>query len=182
MKITIMSDTHGSRTAFQKALEAAGACDLFLHAGDILYHGPRNPLPEGYDPAALAGAINALDRPFIAAAGNCDAPVDQLMLAVPVQAPYALVYLERQVILVTHGHITGEEELLSLARKWGVSLVVTGHTHVKRLEKKNEVYVLNPGSCALPKDGSPSIVLLEDGRAQFINISSGEIIQSQELQ
>ncbi|MFZ5640610.1 MAG: phosphodiesterase [Bacillota bacterium] len=181
MRITIMSDTHGSRTAFQKALEAAGPCDLILHAGDILYHGPRNLLPEGYDPGELAQAINNLDKPFIAAAGNCDAPVDQLMLSVPVQAPYALVYLERMLILVTHGHAAGEEELIGLARQWGVKLLVTGHTHVKRLEKRNGVYLLNPGSCALPKDGSPSVAVLEDFRVHFINIESKETIQSQAL-
>ena len=88
MKIAIISDTHGSITAFNRAMEVAGPCDFIVHAGDILYHGPRNPLPEGYKPQELANAINALDVPFVAAAGNCDAPIDQALLSVPIQAPY----------------------------------------------------------------------------------------------
>ncbi len=31
-----------------------------LIAGRSLYHGPRNPLPEGYNPLAVSEALNAL--------------------------------------------------------------------------------------------------------------------------
>ena len=52
MKIMIAADIHGS------ALYCRQLCELFkdsgaqklLLLGDILYHGPRNALPQGYDP------------------------------------------------------------------------------------------------------------------------------------
>ena len=34
-------------------------CAQFL-LGDLLYHGPRNPLPEGYEPPAVAKLLNVL--------------------------------------------------------------------------------------------------------------------------
>jgi putative phosphoesterase len=181
MRIALMSDTHGSVTAFNKSVQLVQNCDFILHAGDVLYHGPRNPLPEGYDPKELADAINKLDVPFICAAGNCDATVDQAMLSVPIQAPYASVFVENIRILVTHGHESTEVDLFHLAEKWNINVVITGHTHVKRIEKRGKTTFINPGSCALPKDGIPSIGLIEDFKITLINLDSGEIIQSGEL-
>ena len=50
MKIGVMSDTHGSLPYFEKALDLLKDCDVLFHIGDVLYHGPRNDLPEGYNP------------------------------------------------------------------------------------------------------------------------------------
>ena len=52
MKLFIASDIHGSAYWCRKMLDAfekSGAEKLVL-LGDILYHGPRNDLPDGYDP------------------------------------------------------------------------------------------------------------------------------------
>jgi hypothetical protein len=178
MKIGIMSDTHGSLTAFQKVLDAFGPCDFILHAGDVLYHGPRNPLPDGYNPRELAEAINRLEVPFIAAAGNCDAPIDQVLICVPIQSPYALFCTNKFRVLVNHGHEKSEEELLGLSAKWGINILVTGHTHVKRLEKKNGIIMVNPGSCALPKDSIPSAAVMDEREIKLINIENKNVIET----
>ncbi|MCR4432112.1 MAG: phosphodiesterase [Tepidanaerobacteraceae bacterium] len=177
MKIGIMSDTHGSLTAFKKALEVLGSCDFILHAGDILYHGPRNPLPEGYNPRELAEAINRLEMPFVAASGNCDAPIDSMLISVPIQSPYALICLDKFRILVNHGHEKSEDELVDLAVKWHIDILVTGHTHVKRLEKRNRIILVNPGSCSLPKDGISSAAVMEGNEIRLVNIKD-EIVVS----
>ncbi|HHW02118.1 MAG TPA: phosphodiesterase [Thermoanaerobacterales bacterium] len=176
MRIGIVSDTHGSLTAFKKALEALGPCDFILHAGDILYHGPRNPLPEGYDPRELAQTINRLEIPFIAAAGNCDAPIDQVLIDFPIQAPYALFCTEKLRVLINHGHEKSVEELVDLASRWRMDILVTGHTHVKRLERKNGLLIVNPGSCSLPKDGIPSAAVMDENGIKLINILDGNVI------
>ena len=54
MKWMIASDIHGSAYYCEKALcrtflTGKGA-DRLLLLGDLLYHGPRNDLPEGYAP------------------------------------------------------------------------------------------------------------------------------------
>ena len=50
MKIMIASDIHGSAHYCRRMLDAFDRedADRLLLLGDILYHGPRNDLPEGY--------------------------------------------------------------------------------------------------------------------------------------
>jgi len=79
MRIGFISDTHGGLAGWQEAMAGPFAeADLIIHCGDLLYHGPRNPMPKGYDPAALAQAMNASPAPLLIARGNCDSDVDQL--------------------------------------------------------------------------------------------------------
>ena len=51
MKLMIASDIHGCATAAEKLRERfyQEEADYLLLLGDLLYHGPRNPLSEGYD-------------------------------------------------------------------------------------------------------------------------------------
>ena len=52
MKLIFASDIHGSAYYCEKLLERyrAEAAQKLILLGDILYHGPRNALPRGYDP------------------------------------------------------------------------------------------------------------------------------------
>ena len=55
MKIGIISDTHGSATAWSMAYEKyLMHTEQILHAGDVLYHGPRNQISDVYCPSLLA--------------------------------------------------------------------------------------------------------------------------------
>ena len=52
MKILFASDLHGSASAAEKVLEwlEKEGADRFFLLGDLLYHGPRNDLPDRYEP------------------------------------------------------------------------------------------------------------------------------------
>lgn len=52
MKIMFISDIHGSFKFLKKSLDnfEIERANKLVILGDILYHGPRNDLPEGYDP------------------------------------------------------------------------------------------------------------------------------------
>ena len=52
MKLLIASDLHGSAFYTEKLLEryAKEGAERLILLGDILYHGPRNDLPERYAP------------------------------------------------------------------------------------------------------------------------------------
>ena len=103
MKIGVMSDTHGHELRFAKAVEKIFPdADLIMHAGDVLYHGPRNPMLEDYNPLNLANRINELKIPIIIARGNCDSDVDQNVINVPIQSPYAYVFAFGKRIVMTH--------------------------------------------------------------------------------
>ena len=108
MKLFFASDLHGSLPATEKVLElyrASGAQYLVL-LGDILNHGPRNPIPEGYNPPAVAEKLNELSQEIIAVRGNCDSEVDQMLLSFPMMMDYSWVLLESgQRIFLTHGHL-----------------------------------------------------------------------------
>ena len=62
MKWMIASDIHGSAPACAALLErfhAEGAQRLLL-LGDLLYHGPRNDLPEGYRPKEVISLLSGV--------------------------------------------------------------------------------------------------------------------------
>lgn len=177
MRIGVISDTHGSLKYFERAIESIGRCDYILHAGDVLYHGPRNPLPDGYCPKDLAERINDLDN-IIFASGNCDSDVDQMVISHPIQSPYAFVNMEKLKIMVCHGYKDSVENLIEYAKKMGANIFVFGHSHVKKLYKSESLVVLNPGSTSLPKDGTHSAAVIEDGRISLIDISNGDTIET----
>lgn len=163
MKWLIASDLHGSAYYGGMLLDAVkreGASRLLL-LGDILYHGPRNDLPEGYSPKALAALLNASPVPVYAVRGNCDAAIDQCVLSFPLMADYMLLEAGEHVLFLTHGDNWNAENLPPL--KEGDALI-HGHTHVPLNITKNGVRVLNPGSVSIPKEGSSrGYIVLEDG-------------------
>ena len=82
MKYIIASDLHGSALYCGKLLErrkAEGAEGILL-LGDVLYHGPRNDLPEGYAPKEVIAMLNPLKENILCVRGNCEAEVDQMVL------------------------------------------------------------------------------------------------------
>ena len=107
MKLVIASDLHGAAPAV-RALAArieAEAPDRVLLLGDLLYHGPRNDLPEGYAPREVAAVLNGMAARITAVRGNCDAEVDQMVLDFPCLADYALVEADGHLLYLTHGHV-----------------------------------------------------------------------------
>ena len=183
MKIGVMSDTHGSLVYFEKALEVLSDCDILLHAGDDLYHGPRNDLPKGYNPKGVISKINELDNILIAR-GNCDADVDQMVINHPIQGPYVLSQFGETRILINHGYVDSKEETIKKAKSMGADILILGHTHVKELFVDENLIVINPGSTSIPKDGSHSVATIDiiqthdelDLDINLIDINTNEVI------
>lgn len=180
MKLGIISDTHGSLTYFNKALSYLNDCEYILHAGDVLYHGPRNPLPDGYNPKELAVKINSLNN-LIFASGNCDSDVDQMVINHPIQTPFVFSKLNDLNILICHGYRKSKEDTIKMAKDYNADILISGHTHVKELYKDGSLIVLNPGSTSLPKDGTHSIAIVEDNSIKLINIITGEILKEMSI-
>jgi len=184
LKIGIVSDTHGDLRTCRRVWEKCfGDAQLVIHAGDVLYHGPRNPIAEGYDPAGLAEFLNACPVPLLVARGNCDADVDRLVLQYPLP-PFLFMQFGGLRIMVEHGDGSGldRQYMVDTGRKYGVHLFITGHTHQRMLEKVEEVVILNPGSPSLPKgDGKPSVALLERGRLRVLDVLTGETLAEMDL-
>lgn len=163
MKWMIASDVHGSAVWCRRmlaAFEREGA-DRLLLLGDLLYHGPRNDLPEGYSPKEVIGMLNGMKERVFCVRGNCEAEVDQMVLEFPVLAEYCLLEAAGRLVFATHGHHFNLQEP-PLLRPGDVLL--HGHTHVPAKAQHAGWWYLNPGSVALPKEGSAhSYMTLEEG-------------------
>lgn len=96
MKIMIASDIHGSAHYCRRMLEAFDreGADRLLLLGDILYHGPRNDLPEGYAPKEVIAMLNERKSQTFCVRGNCDTEVDQMVLEFPILADYCILTLD----------------------------------------------------------------------------------------
>ena len=164
MKWMIASDLHGSyfyASQMQQAFEREQA-DRLLLLGDLLYHGPRNDLPEGYAPKQVMPLLNGMKDRLLCVRGNCDAEVDQMVLEFPVLADYAVLPVGRRLVYATHGHVYNPKTPPPLAPG---DILLHGHTHIPAWEPfgQGSLY-LNPGSVSLPKEGSAhSYMTLENG-------------------
>ena len=173
MKILIASDIHGSALYCERLLERyrAEGADRLLLLGDILYHGPRNDLPEGYAPKAVIAMLNPLKNELLCTRGNCDTEVDQMVLDFPILADYALIQSGERTIFATHGHNFNTEKLPPL--KTG-DILLHGHTHIPVCEVHEDFIYMNPGSVSIPKQNSPhSYMILEDGKFLWKNLDGG---------
>lgn len=163
MKIIFASDIHGSAEYCRRLLAAykrenAGALALL---GDILYHGPRNPLPAEYNPAFVAKTLEEVKGDIICVRGNCDSEVDQLVLPFNVLSDYAALFVDGIKIYLSHGH----RELPPLCAG---DVFISGHTHVPLKKCENGVHFLNPGSVSLPKENSKrGYIVYENGVFAF---------------
>ncbi|SHF18958.1 hypothetical protein SAMN02746089_01444 [Caldanaerobius fijiensis DSM 17918] len=180
MKIGIISDTHGDYRSWEKAWNFLNNADVIFHAGDVLYHGPRNPIPEGYDPKKLSNALNTCSIPLLIAQGNCDAHVDQMMLDIPIQTPYVFSIIYGKRFMIQHGHNISDEDIHNLVRRYKLDFFITGHTHIPLLKKIDSCILINPGSTSLSKreDKINSLGLIEDGTVRIIDVETGENILS----
>lgn len=163
MKFLIASDIHGSAKWCRLLLEAfeREKADMLLLCGDILYHGPRNPLPDKYAPMEVAEMLSSVRDKILCVRGNCDSEVDQMVLPFPLTPDYAAVYADGKKIYLSHGH----RDVPPLNDG---DVYVTGHTHVPHKVCEDGVLYLNPGSVSLPKDGSAhGYIVYENGEFAF---------------
>ena len=174
MKILIASDIHGSAFYCQKLLEnyENEKADRLLLLGDILYHGPRNDLPEGYAPKQVIELLNAYKDDIYCVRGNCEAEVDQMVLQFPVMADYLLMPVGTRMIYATHGHIFNKENRPPMKKG---DILLNGHTHISACEEYEDYVYMNPGSVSIPKDGTPhSYMILENGEFIWKSLDGAE--------
>ena len=174
MRLMIASDIHGAAGNCGELLDAFDRekADRLLLLGDILYHGPRNDLPDGYAPKEVIALLNARKSDLLCVRGNCDTEVDQMVLEFPILADYALLEADGMRIYATHGHIYHPDHLPPLQKG---DVLLYGHTHIPAWDRKEGILCLNPGSVSIPKAGSArGYILLESGVFRWKTLSGGE--------
>ena len=161
MKLMIASDIHGSAFYCSKMIEAykREKADKLLLLGDILYHGPRNDLPEEYAPKKVIEMLNSIKEEILCVRGNCDTEVDQMVLEFPVMAEYCILYLDNHMVFATHGHKFNPMDKPLLKKG---DILLNGHTHVPKCERIEEFIYMNPGSVSIPKENSAHSYMIWD--------------------
>lgn len=152
MKYFVASDIHGSAWYCRLMLEAfeREQADAILLLGDILYHGPRNDLPQEYNTRAVAEMLNPYAGQITCVRGNCDAEVDQMVLQFPILSCQISLQLFGHSFLLTHGHHTNIDCLPQNRTEY----LLYGHTHVPLNAVRQGIRCLNPGSVSIPKEDS----------------------------
>lgn len=171
MKVLVFSDVHGSAYFCNKVINLYNQldCHQAVLLGDVYYHGPRNPLPQGYDPMSVADLLNSFDGHLVVVKGNCDAEVDQMISRFTFKASYTQKIGKRKVFF-THGHKYHEKNLPKSLKQGDV--LFHGHTHVAGVKvAKSGVLVANPGSVSLPKDGCNSFAVIDENGIAFYDVN-----------
>ena len=181
MRILIASDLHGSLDSLRLLIAKAGELrpDMIALLGDLVYHGPRNPLPGGYDTASVLSDMPSLLQlpcPVTAVRGNCDAEVDVNLMPFPMPDS-AWIEADNLRIFASHGHHLPENP--PLAGIPSGTVILRGHTHIPRAETAAGYQFWNPGSMSLPKGGFPaSYGLYENGIFRVLDLDDREIMRS----
>ena len=174
VRILFCSDLHGSPESLRLLLHRAGELkpDLFVLLGDLLYHGPRNPLRPDYAPQEVVKMLNPLRNRILAVRGNCDAEVDQLLLEFPMMSDSSMLFADGYKFFLTHGHLWSPEKLPPITED---SIFAFGHIHLPVLERlASGVTVFNPGSISLPKGGQPaSFGFFSEDVLRILNLENG---------
>lgn len=154
MKILIVSDTHGKDENLKKVLEKEQPVDRLIHLGDI----EENP----------SRIRQIADCPVDIACGNNDFEGN-----IPKEKE---ITLGKFRVLLTHGHyyyVSLDTKMLRReARARSFDIAMYGHTHRPKIEEKDDVVLLNPGSLSYPRQEGrkPSYIVMEirdDGDADY---------------
>lgn len=177
MKLMFASDIHGSKAFCEKLLVRYmdESPEKLILLGDLLYHGPRNDLPEEYDPKRVVTLLNLVKDHVLCIKGNCDCDVDQMVLKFPILSQYGCVCVDGITMYLTHGDVYNMENPLPMCEH---DILIYGHTHVPMAEENENGFFLNPGSVSIPKEGSEnSYMIYEDGIFTWKNLDGKEFLK-----
>ena len=147
MLIGLISDTHipdRMKELPEKVFEAFKDVEMILHAGDVTSQEVIEKLEE--------------IAPVTAIQGNTDRIVG---LDLP---KTAVVEAEELKIGVIHGEVyprADTQQLHYLEKQLDVDILVSGHSHQPKVEKVEDVLLINPGSPTVPRLADRTIMILE---------------------
>ena len=176
MKLIICSDIHGDLDSAKRVIDAykAEGAEKIIILGDILYHGPRNDLPDTYAPKEVITLLNGYKDKILAVRGNCDTEVDQMVLDFPILADYAYLVVDGLSVVLTHGHKFNTQTPMPLREG---EILLHGHTHILTAEAFGcgNTY-MNPGSVAIPKGGNPRSYMVYENKTFTVKDFCGTIL------
>lgn len=145
--VIVFSDAHGDKKALLRVREGAEyfVSERIISLGDLT--------PDPYD--SVFSSIEGVR-------GNSDRFYEYGSLPFPPLEMTTEIFSKK--VYMTHGHLPFEIPE-------GTDVVLTGHTHVGKIEKRGDIYFANPGSISLPRSSSgPSFLLFEETSLSLISL------------
>jgi len=139
--LIVGSDAHSDSGSFSKLTQLASdkECLSLIYCGDL-----------DIDCWETGELLRNRNFSFLPVMGNCDSPWawrDINMQAPPLFRKAEFFGLR---MFVTHGHYCQSPEDAGLSNE-DFDLVLSGHTHVPVIEKRNNLIYVNPGSVSSPR-------------------------------
>ena len=80
---------------------------------------------------------------------------------------YLNIKLDSNNTYITHGHRCNKNNM-KLVEK---DILITGHSHIGRMNKDEKIYYINPGSISLPRDNTDgTYIIYEDNKFYLYDI------------
>lgn len=146
MEILVLSDSHGSLSNMERAVEQTCPNQIF-HLGDCWGDGER---------------LHRLfpDIPMEQVPGNCDFR--------PMESAEKLLCVREKRILLCHGHTYGVKQSLVTAgyaaEERDLDLFLFGHTHKPLVDRRGKTLFVNPGSIGDVIHPFYALVTIQNGR------------------
>lgn len=152
MKILVVSDSHGRWGALYNVIQSHPDAGFVIHLGD------------GYDDLERI-RHRFPQKGMIGVLGNCD------FVHGAGTSLHGTMTVEGKDIFFTHGHVynvkSGLAKVIQASQQRNAQICLYGHTHIPLAEKRDGLYILNPGSVGLPHNNKPTCGVIE--------ITDGEI-------
>ncbi len=142
MRILAASDTHGHIDYVLSAMDRIGEIDLVVHAGDYVR-----------DVRRIMAIWPHFRYEFVCGNGDAHEGGPQTKE----------IEMQGVKIFLTHGHgfsvKCSDALLLQAAKRCGAQIAIYGHTHQPIIEKKEGIYLINPGG--FNSGTTPSVAIIE---------------------
>ena len=170
MRYLIASDIHGSFEDIKKIL-FNNKFDILILLGDIL-NGP-------YDIDTMnktADLLNIFKNKIIYVKGNCDTYLND-KLEFYNNDLYRYILIDKKTWFITHGHAYNRYSLIDK----DYDIFISGHTHKYLLEKSNNKYYINPGSCTLPRGSNIKTFIIYENNIFYLYDIDNILINKMEI-
>lgn len=156
MKVLIISDIHDDFESTKKAIQNHNF-DYLILLGDLGYYNNQ-----------VFDLLNIFKDKIISVKGNND--IYNNLTQFDNTKLYQTINIDNKTWFLTHGHIYNEYTDIDY------DIYLQGHTHVSRVEKKDNKIYLNPGSIGLPRNGVKTYIYYEDNTFYLENLDK-EVIK-----
>lgn len=163
-RLLVFSDLHGYFSAWLTVQAMVCPGDAVAITGDLFdtRYGSYN--EPDFAPDQIRSTIAGLEFKLFYIYGNCD--VEGFCKGF---SPELVFKAFDKTIFMHHGH----KDTLIIPQ--GTDIIIQGHTHLPQLEKIQNCIHLNPGSIAVPRNGTATFAIIDSNSVSLMALSGEKL-------